>query len=279
MLSQQSSFGSILRLKVGEELVQVNLQPGVNLQAIEEGAAADRDMDFAASASEPVLSGAAGSSSSGIQLVRQQDAAITPLNKWVQADSESELVFHRKVLKLAIKAYPPELMARIVGEQKFFSSLGYMLTPAGPVPNMQPDPVTGQPPIPPVPLPLQLDVVQYDVKIENKSVSDFDKQQSFNAAIELKNGGTLLDDDFMIRNAPLKDVDAAIQSNKIARMDVIRMLMAQVEMLQGELQTMQKMVPKESKGNPNGQGSKGKSAPQGGKRSMVGGQTGVMGMG
>jgi len=273
VLSQQSSFGSILRLKVGEKLIQVNLQPGVNLQAIEEGEAADRDMDFAASAGSQVLTGSAGSSSSGIQLIRQQDAAITPLNKWVSAESDSELVFNRKVLKLAIKYYPPDKMARIVGLQKFYGSLGYVPGPDGqPVPNMQPD-VMGNPPPPPVPLPLTLDIVHYDVKIEDKSVSDFNKQQSFNAAIELKNTGTLFDDEFMIRNAPLKDVDAAIESNRLARQDMIRNLMMQVEILKAQLGEAQKMIPK----NPTSQGGKGKAAPQGGKRSMMGGET--LGMG
>lgn len=274
VLAQQSTFGAILRLRTGEKIISINQQPGVNLQAIEEGEAADAAMDFAAAASEPVLRGAAGSGSSGIQLVRQQDAAITPLNKWVKADGMSEKVFGRKLLRLIIKNFKPERMARIVGAEKFFTTLGYVMTPNGLQPNPmagQPDPVTGAITPTPVPLPLSLDIEHYDVIVEDKSLSDFNKQQTFNAIEAMVQGGVFFTDDFRIRNAPIKDIDGAIASNRQARMDVIRQLMIQVQILQSQIQDMQKLIPRENKGGPTQQGGKGKAASQAGQRSMVGG--------
>jgi len=278
VLAQQSEFGSILRLRTGEELVQVNVQPNVNLQAIEEGQAADRDMDFAAAASEPVLRGTAGSSTSGIQLVRQQDAAVTPLNKWVRADALSEKVFGRKLLRLILQNFPPDRMARIVGVDKFWGTLGYVLTPQGPAPHPmagQMNPMTGVPVPPPVPLPLSLDVEKYDVEVEDKSINDFNKQQTFNAVEAMVQGGVFFTDGYRIKNAPIKDVDGAIESNQQARMDIIRQLMGMVQQLQGQLQQTEKLVPKENR--PAQQGQRGKAAPQAGKNSMVGGGLGVMG--
>ena len=260
---QQSAIGSIMILSRNAQTPIFNQQPPTNIQAIEEGNVAREDMDFTAAASEPVLRGQAGTGKSGIQLSMQQSAAVTPLNKWVQADRSGELVKWRKALKLIIQYCPPDRIARIVGQQ-FWNSL------------TQPyiDPMSGQPMPPKIQMPLNIDMADYDVKIEDSSVSDFNKQQSFNAIEALVQGGVAMDDEFRIRNAPLKDTDGALASNQKARQDIIRMMQAQIQMLQAQLGQAQKEA---KQGNRNRfqprNKQQGQNASQAGKRSMVGGQT------
>lgn len=244
-VTQQSSFGAVLRLPEGVSTT-VNQTPNVNMQAIEEGNVARADMDFAAAATEEPLRGISDSGTSGIKLSLAQNAAITPLNKWVNAFLDGERTFTRKVLSLIIRYYPVEKMARIVGEQEFLKIM------VGPT-----DPMTGMPTLPPLQFPISLDVLDYDVVIEDQSISDFNKQQSFNATEALVGGGVLFDDEFRIKNAPIKDVDGAITSNAKAKQDLFMMMVKQASMSQA------------------GNAVTGQNAPQAGKRSMVGGQNGL----
>lgn len=271
---QQSSFGSIFVLDQQTEVVNINTTPNVNLQAIEEGNVARSDMDFAAAASEPSLRGQVGNTNSGIQLSMQQNAAVTPLNVWVKAEQDSELLFWRKWLYLAITNYKPERYFRILGEQEFMK----LVAP-------QFDQLTGQMTAPPVQLPLSLDVAQYDVVIQDQSVSDFQKQQSFNAIIAMQgmNPQGMFDEQFIIKNAPIKNTDDALASNEKHRNDIMFMMQQQMMMMQQQIAELEKSVPKDNspKGKPNRSPSqpanamKGANASQAGQRSMVGGQLGM----
>ena len=267
---QQSSLGAILWTKKGTPMPVVNQVPQVNLQAIEEMNAAARDMDFTAAASEGALVGNAAASDSGIKLAEQQNAAVTPLNKWVHADGMSELEFARKVLYLIIEKIVsnPQRTARIVGQQKFLQVFGPTI-----------DPQTGKMIAPPIQPPTN-DTAMYDVVVEDQSISDLNKQQSFNATMALHGQGVLFEDDFMIKNAPIKNVDEALASNAKAQQDMIRMLMQKVQMLEQQLSQAVKMIPKNpgqggsskpSGGNQAANAQRGKAQPQTGPQSMIGG--------
>lgn len=280
---QQSALGSVLVLPQQATIDMVNTVPPLNIEAIEEGNIARQDLDFAAAATEMPLRGMAQPSSSGIQLSLQQNAAITPISKWVKALHDSEREFGRKVLRLIIKNYKDERISRIVGMQKFFSltqptvnqMTGQVISP----PVIQIDPATGQP------VPLSLDIADYDVVIEDKSVSDMAKQQSFNAIEALVQGGVPMDDTYRIKNSPIKDVDAALESNQKQRQDIIMSLMGQVQQLEAENQALTKLVPKENKplgmpmpkkqNNQRANGRAGANASQAGPNSMLGGSLGI----
>lgn len=257
---KQTAFGAVWYLSRNEELVNVNIQPNVNLQAIEEGNIARQDMDFAAAASEPVLRGQAETGSSGIRLAKQQDAAITPLNKWVKAESLYKLVLWRKILQIMIRKYNAQRLSRIIGEQRFNELLIGKL-----------DPITQKPLQPPLEFPLTVDVAQYDVVIQDSSVSDFNKQQTFNSVIALQQLDPMgmFDDEFLITSAPIKDTDAALASNKNKRNDIIRQLMTQIQILETLLKTKS---DQETKGKSQaGNAQKGKAQSQSGQQSMIGG--------
>jgi len=256
----QTAIGTVFNIPVGEgRVVSMNQTPNVNLQAIEEGNSARLDMDFAAAATEAPLLGHAPAGDSAIKFAQKTSLAQVPLNKWVKADGRYLLQFARKALYIIITEFPPERMERIIGEQNFKKLAGPQINP-----------VTGQMTALPLALPFTVDVAEYDVRIEEKSVSDFNKQQTFNATEALVAGGVPLDDTFRIRNAPIKDTDAALASNEKARNDIMQQMMLQIQMLQAQVGNLEKQVPRQ---NPKSQGQKGKSASQAGKRSMVGGQT------
>lgn len=271
---QQSSFGTIFMLDQQTEVVNINTTPNVNLQAIEEGNVARSDMDFAAAASEPSLRGQVGNTNSGIQLSMQQNAAVTPLNVWVKAEQDSELLFWRKWLYLAITNYKPERYFRILGQEMFQKLVAPKI-----------DPMTGQIIAPPVQLPLQPDVAQYDVIIQDQSVSDFQKQQSFNAIMAMQgmspNG--MFDNEFIIKNAPIKNTDDALASSEKHRNDMMFQMQQMMMQMQNQISELEKSVPKDNspKGKPNRNPSQpsnamqGRNASQAGQRSMVGGQLGM----
>ena len=253
-LAQQTSFGTMLHLPPGCRIESFNQQPQVNLQAIEEGSLARQDMDFAGAATEGSLRGQVSSGTSGIAMAQQQNASITPLNKWVNAEKASEIESGRLLLNLLVKNWgtKPELIARVVGEQEFAKLSGPQI-----------DPITQQMTAPPLQWPAQIDIAQYDVVVEDQSTSDFRKQQTFNAIMALRGDGVLFTDEAMIRNAPVKDVESLIADNEKARQDVLRMLMQQNAMLQAQVGQMEKMIPKDpAKQNQAANASKGKSAPQ-----------------
>ena len=256
-----SSFGSTLNFPRDTDIVSINTVPNVNLQAVEEGNIARQDMDFAAAATEMPLRGMSESSASGIKLSLQQNAAITPLNKWIKAEQDSEMVLGRKLLKLIVKYYKPERIARIIGGQEFLK----LTTP-------QMNPMTGEM-IPPLQFPFPIDTVNFDVIIENQAVSDLNKQQAFNATEALVQGGILFDDEYRIKNAPIKNIDDALLSNQKAKMDFMRRLMAENQMLKNQLGEAEKLIPKENKGQARN-AIIGRNASQSGKRSMLGGQNG-----
>lgn len=266
---QQSSLGAIMYIKKGATLHSVNQMPPVNLQASEEMASAAHDMDFTAAASEGPLIGNAAASDSGIKLAEQQNAAVTPLNKWVHADSESELEFARKCLYIIIEKIcsVPQRMAQILGPQKLMELLGPVL-----------DPQTGQPTAPPLG-PITNDAASYDAVIQDQSVSDLNRQQGFNAAMALHGQGILFEDDFMIKSAPFKDPDMALESNKRAQSDMIRMLMQKVQMLTAALGQVQKQAGQTRGGNQPANAARGKAQPQAGQRSMLGGTAPVLPLG
>lgn len=257
-MTQTSHFGSVIVLPQGAQLAApLNSMPQVNLQAIEEGNVARADMDFAAAATEEALRGTAQPSESGIKLSLRQNAAVTPLNKFVKSEQAAKAVLGRKILKYIIRYYKPERMARIIGDKEFLELV------LGPL-----DPQSGQPILPPIQFPLPNDTVNYDVIVEDQSVSDFNKQQTFNAVMALKSSGVPFTDDYMIKSAPLRDVDGALESNQKARTDIINMLLQQNQMLTTMLQGAQKeSKPTNQKGNA----QRGRSQPQVGPQSMLGG--------
>ena len=259
---KQSQLGSVLLLDSMEEFIQANVQPPINLQAIEEGNMARQDMDFAASAGSPAMTGESSSGDSGLKVSLEQKAALTPLNKWIKAERMARLTLWRKLLTIIITEFPPERMARIVGEQRFMQ----LVSP-------QQD-MMGNIIAPPLQMPLQLDVANYDVIMTDEALADFNKQQSFNASIGLVQVGVVFDDEFMIKNAPIKNTDEALASNQKKKQDIMQQMMQQMQMMQEQIGELQKQVPKENKpkGNPNNQGSKGKNQSQAGKREMLGGQ-------
>ena len=237
---QQSTIGAVLNLSSNEEVLNFNPLPQLNLQAIEEGNMARADMDFAAAATEQALTGGSSNSESGIKMSLRQNAAVTPLNKWVKAERNGKMHLYRKVLSLIIKNFQPEEYVRVVGMETFQKITGPQI-----------DPISGQMIAPPLQWPIPIDAVQYDVKVQDEAMSDMTKQQSFNATEALVACGVPLDDEFRIKNAPIKNTDEALASNQKARMDIIKMLLQQNQMLQQELQQTQKMVPK-GEGKPKG---------------------------
>lgn len=252
----QSQFGAVMTLPTGVDMITNQPLP-LNTQAIEEGNQARGDMDFAAAATEESLRGVSASGESGVKLSLQQNAAVTPLNKWVKAFEKSEKTFVQRIIRLIIKYVQPAEMLRVVG-MEVWQNLGLTLSPEGKIvsPNGQV---------------LDLSTLDYDVKMENQSVSDFNKQQSFNAiaALQSLNPMGMFDDTYMIKNAPIKNVDDALLSNQIHKQDILMQLMAQNQMLQNENQQLQKQIPKTN--NQKGNGQKGKGAPQSGRQSMLGG--------
>ena len=224
---QQTSFGAVLALTAQEELVQANLQPGVNLQAIEEGNIARQDMMFAMSASEPALRGMASSGDSGIKIAKQQDAAITPLNKWVKAEADYITNLWRKVLYIMILEYTPQRLARIIGEQRFVELL-----------IGKRDMMTGQPIQPPLQL-QQPDATQYDVVVQEKSVSDFKKMQAFNSAVTIAQMYPL-DAEYVIMHAPIENPEEAYASHLKAKADIMNQLMMENQLLREQLKIASK---------------------------------------
>ena len=274
---KSSKIGNILFIRKGSRMPIFNTQPPLNMQSIEEGNQARSDMQYSTAAGSEALTGQAQNTKSGIQLSLQQNAAITPLNKWISADGTSELAFWRKVLALIVTNYTPEDMARIVGQVEFIKIL-----------IGKTDPMTGQPLEQPLQFPLPLDTVCYDVIIQDKAVSDLNKQQSFNAVEGLFAAGVPFEDTFRIKNSPIKDVDEALASNEEARNDIIKQLMGQIQMLQQENEFLAKQSPQEEtmesvkpKGQPNrskhqpNNARQGAMASQTGQRSMIGGALGV----
>lgn len=269
---QQSSFGAIFQLPHGASIESLNVQPQVNLQAIEEGQMARSDMDFAAAATEGSLRGQVSASTSGIALAQQQNASITPINKWVKAEKHSEVTFGRKFLQLLVKylGTNPQKMARIIGEEEFMKISG-----------PETDPITMQPIGPPLDWNAiaqdGIDISNYDVIVEDQSTSDLNKQQTFNAVLAMRQDGIVFTDDMVIKSAPVKNVDELIQSNERARQDVLKILMQQNAMLQSQLGMAMKQ--QKSEGSQRENAVKGKSAPQV-KQTMVGGTSPntVMGM-
>lgn len=267
--TQQSQAGAIFFYKQGYPVPIINQVPQVNMQAIEEGNVARMDMDFAASASEPVLQGKAGDTKSGIMLSQQQSAAITPLTKWTKAEKLSELLFWRKVLQIMLKKFPSQRIARIIGEQKFMELVIGEL-----------DPMTGKPTQPPIQLnpdgTLPLESAHYDVIIQDSALSDFNKQQTFNGVMALQQLDPMgmFEDEFLIKSAPIKDVDAALASNKAKKNDIIQQLQQIIQVQKIQIDTLAKNQATEDKPpKSNGQhanAQKGKSAPQT-RQNMLGG--------
>lgn len=257
---QSSRLGSLLNFPIGTQVVSVNTVPQINMEAIEEGQIARQDMDFAAAATEAPLRGMTDSGSSGIKLSLQQNAAVTPLNKWVKASQMYQGAMAKKVLSLIIRYFKPERMMRIVGEMEFQKMVIGKL-----------DPMTGQPLEPPLQFPIALDVADYDVIVEDQAVSDFNKQQSFNAVEALVSGGVPMDEEFRIKNAPIKNTDEAIAGYLKKRADIMNMLIAENQMLKEQMGEMQKSMPK-GEGNQRSNAVRGKNEPQTGKKSMLGGQ-------
>lgn len=282
--TQTSQLGAILFVKQGYEMPIVNQVPQVNLQAIEEGNQARQDMSVVAFSTEPVLRGQAGTSESGVKLSLQQSSAITPMNKWVKAERLSELSFSRKALYIMIKKFPAKRLARILGNDEFLKlAIGKL------------DPVTHQPTEPPLQFnpdgTLPIEVEHYDVVIQDSALSDFNKQQTFNAVMALQGLDPMgmFDDEFLIKSAPIKDVDAALASNEAKKSDVIQQLQQVIQSQQQQIQILAKEVDPESplapviagvKKGKNGNGGKpnqhsnaqkGRSASQSGQQSMIGG--------
>lgn len=255
-----SKIGNVLQVPIGSKVTAMNVTPNVNLQSIEEGNVARQDMDFVASSSEPAMRGIAESGASGIRLAQQQSAAMTPLNKWVKAERESEKIFTKKVLEIIINEFQSEKMMRIIGEQKFQELATPKVNENGQIERMG------------LKIPLDRTITNYDVRISDQSINDLDKQQSFNAMLALSQNGILFDDEYKIKNSPIKNIDDALLSNKKARNDVIRQLQTQVQQL---IELLGEKVQRE-KQDPKAQGAKGKSqsqaGTQAGKRSMIGGQ-------
>ena len=241
---KQSQFGGIFVLKHGETPIAMNVVPNVNLHAIEEGREAKGDMDFAVSASEPVLRGQSDATSSGIKVATLQSAAVGPLNKWLQAFRVSEIEITRRLLPMILDHFTIERIQRIVGDDLFMRVM------------------TATPP--------QHNVADYDVVATDQSISDLNKQQSFNAASALHQMGFIMDAKYMIMNAPIKNPDEALASHERAEADVVRMLLAENEMLKAQVGEMKKMIPRGGGGQA-ANAQRGKNQPQAGKRSMIGG--------
>lgn len=273
---KQSSFGAVFHVPLTTEVLNINTIPNVNLQAIEEGNVARQDMDFAAAATEGAMRGIVEGGASGIRIAQQQNAAVTPLNKWVKAKKQFKVALGRKLLPILIDKYinNEERLKRILGFKYVELVVGKL------------DPVTGQPTEQPLQMPVQADVANYDVEITDQAVTDLNKQQSFNAVIELSGDGVPFTDEYKIKNAPIRDVDDALASNEKARSDIIMQLSQQVQMLSNQVQVLEKFVPPEMKKMMGGGDQKqqksqksnariGKNAPQGGQRSMTGGSLGM----
>lgn len=268
----QTAIGPIVQLPPGVSLLSYNQAPQANLQSIEEGDSARRDMDFAVAASEPVMTGLAGSSSSGIQLQHQQSAAMTPITKWVRAYIDSEKVFASKVLWHIIKNYNEMKMMMIVGEERFLELSGLVITPDGQLaPNPMAgmiNPVTNNKIPPPIQFPLSPNIQDYDVVIKEQAISNLQKQEAFNTLMSLTQTYPF-DPEYIIMHSPIKNPEEAVESNRKARADIINALTQENEMLKEMLGEAQKAA----KGNPNAQGNRGKVQSQAGKRKSVGGQT------
>jgi hypothetical protein len=256
---QTSRIGTVLNLGQNEEILNYNVQSAPFTQSIEEGNVARADMDFIAAASEPVMTGNAGATTSGLQLSMQQSAAITPLNKWVDAERKFLKEFGRRVLEIIVTEYSPQKIIRIIGQDKFAK---YFIP--------QPDPLTGRM-TQPLQFPFEVDSISYDVEIQEQAISDLNKQQSFNAAMAL-GGREMFTDDYLIMNAPIKNTDDALVSADKKRQDIMIQMAQQIQMLTQELQQTQKLIPKENKPiNQHKNAQTGRNQPQAGQQSMLGG--------
>ena len=87
--------------------------------------------------------------------------------------------------------------------------------------------------------------------------------------IALVSGGVLMDDEFRIRNAPIKDTDGALQSNTKAKNDQMRLMMAQMQMMGMQIQQLQKQANRGG-GNQRRNAQQGRNAPQT-RQNMLGG--------
>ena len=135
------------------------------------------------------------------------------------------------------------------------------------------DQTTGQMTAPPLQMPIPLDVTQYDVVIQEKSMSDFKKAQAFNAAIALHQSGFVMDGEYMIMHAPIDNPEEALESHKRARRDIINQLMGQLQMMQEQMDGMNKQsVQNKSKKVQPANAQRGKMQSQAGQQSMIGGQ-------
>jgi len=267
-LVKQTELGSMIILKQGEEFQwPQGLQ--LNLQAIEEGNMARADMDFASAATEDSLRGVAAAGDSGIKIGIQQNAAVTPLNKWVKASRKARTQGAKKLLKMIITEWgdKPAQLIRIVGMQKFQELI---------MPKL--NPLTGQVIENPMEWPLAVDASAYDVKVTDESISDLHKQQSFNAVIAVHemSGGQMFDDEFIIKSMPIKNTDDALASNERKRNDIMQQLMMQMQMMQAQMGEMQKQIPKDGPRQNTANARRGRNAPQGGQRSMMGGASSAM---
>lgn len=262
-----TSFGTIMEVKNGKRIHELNLPLQTNLQAVEEGQAARADMDNITAVGEPALSGAAGNTTSGVQLSLQQNAAITPVNKWIQAENASEIIFWRKVMKLIIANFTPERYARIIGFSEFLKTI-----------SPEFDQMTGQMITPPVQFPLDPQTTEYDVIIEDQAVSDFKQQQSFNAIMALQTASPIgmFDEEFLIKAAPIKNTDEALASHQRHKQDMMLQMFNQMNMMQQQINLLSGQVAKEQKGGPNRSPNQPKNAQQGAnapqhRQSMLGG--------
>lgn len=265
----QSKIGAVFVVPTGVKATPV--QPAsLNLQAVEEAAAAKQDMDFAAAATEGALMGQAASGDSGVKLSMMQNAAITPLNKWVKAKHRAKKILWKKVIDIIIAKFSVAEIARVVGQQRFLMLSGYTIQNGQLVPLMADE--EGKPLPPPIEWPLDNSTARYDIVIQNQSASDFNKQQAFNATEALVGGGVPLTDEFRIKQSPMKNVQDALEANKAARQDIIKALTVQIQMLTQQNKELSKSSTQAANGK------EGARESQAGKRSMLGGQN-SMGIG
>ena len=151
-------------------------------------------------------------------------------------------------------------MMKIIGEEKMTELL-----------QPKVDVISGQITAPPIQLPFNPDVTEYDVTIEEKSISDFQKQQAFNAVMALKGTGIPFTDNYIIENSPITNVDDALESNKEARQDIMVQQQQQIQLQQILLQKQSQMQGKKSPANQQSNAQRGKNEPQAGQQSMMGG--------
>jgi len=239
-----SEYGSILFVKRGYRFPMINTLTPLNIASTEIGQQARVDFDVIAASTEPVMRGVdPQADSSGVKLGILTQNASTSLNPYIRAENFTRRWFWEKIVYIVQKKYTTQRMFRVAGE--VFAINVPMMGIEGQVVQRMNDVTVGK----------------YDVMIEDSSISDFERQQEFNAFLAMKQMGAPISWELIGQRAPVKNPEMLLKDMKQQEM-----LIAQAMMIP---------QPQTPGNGQKGKKAEGGNAPQAGTRSMMGGTTGM----